>query len=141
LAVTSPSIPDLSKATLHGFIKESIMPCSTVRTDGFPSYPGLEEYNHEPQVQRHQEEGEHVLPRVHLVISQLKRWLLGTHQGAVGYDHLDDYLNEFMFRFNRRKSASRGKLFYRLAQQVVQIDPVPFASLIKPQQVGPGGVK
>jgi hypothetical protein len=67
--------------------------------------------------------------------------LLGTHQGAVGYDHLDDYLNEFMFRFNRRKSASRGKLFYRLAQQVVQIDPVPFASLIKPQQVGPGGVK
>jgi hypothetical protein len=67
--------------------------------------------------------------------------LLGTHQGAVGYDHLDDYLNEFTFRFNRRKSASRGKLFYRLAQQAVQIDPVTFAILLKPQQVVPGGVK
>jgi len=54
---------------------------------------------------------------------------------------LDDYLNEFTFRFNRRKSASRGKLFYRLAQQAVQIDPVPFAKLVKPQPVGPGGVK
>lgn len=135
------TIPDLSKATLHGFIKESIALGSTIRTDGFPSYPGLEEYSHEPLVQRHQEEGEHVLPRVHLVISQLKRWLLGTHQGSVGHDHLDDYLNEFTFRFNRRKSASRGKLFYRLAQQAVQIDPVPFASLIRPQPVVPGGVK
>jgi hypothetical protein len=75
--------PDLSKATLHGFIKESIAPGSTIRTVGFPSYPGLEEYSHELHVQRHQEEGEHVLPRVHLVISQLKRWLLGTHQGSV----------------------------------------------------------
>ena len=127
------TIPDVSKATRHGFIKESIVPGSTVRTDGFPSYPGLEGYGHELHVQRHQEEGEYVLPRVHLVISQLKRWLLGTHQGAVGYDHLDDYLNEFTFRFNRRKSASRGKLFYRLAQQAVQIDPVTFAILVKPQ--------
>jgi transposase-like protein len=135
------TIPDLSKATLHGFIKESIVPGSTVRTDGFPSYPGLEEYGHELHVQRHQEEGEYVLPRVHLVISQLKRWLLGTHQGSVGHDHLDDYLNEFTFRFNRRKSASRGKLFYRLAQQAVQIEPVPFAILVKPQLVVPGGVK
>jgi transposase-like protein len=140
LAVTSPSIPDLSKATLHGFIQESIMPGSTVRTDGFPSYPGLEEYNHASGAAPSRRGGA-CFARVHLVISQLKRWLLGTHQGAVGYDHLDDYLNEFMFRFNRRKSASRGKLFYRLAQQAVQIDPVPFASLIKPQQVGPGGVK
>jgi hypothetical protein len=72
------------------------------------------------------------------VISLLKRWLMGTHQGAVGHDHLDDYLDEFAFRFNRRTSASRGKLFYRLAQQV---DPAPFAILIKPQPVGPGGVK
>ena len=60
---------------------------------------------------------------------------------AVSAEHLDDYLNEFTFRFNRRKSASRGKLFYRLAQQAVQIEPVPFASLVKPQQVVRGGVK
>ena len=56
-------------------------------------------------------------------------------------DHLDDYLNEFTFRFNRRTSASRGKLFYRLAQQAVQVDPAPFASLAKPQPIAFGGVK
>jgi hypothetical protein len=59
----------------------------------------------------------------------------------VSAEHLDDYLNEFTFRFNRRTSASRGKLFYRLAQQAVQIESVPFAKLVKPQPVGPGGVK
>ena len=58
-----------------------------------------------------------------------KRWLLGTHQGAIGHEHLDYYLDEFTFRFNRRKSASRGKLFYRLAQQAMQVDPAPIVSL------------
>lgn len=72
---------------------------------------------------------EHLLPRAHRVFSLLKRWLLGTHQGAIGQEYLDDYLNEFTFRFNRRKSVSRGKLFYRLVQQAVQVDPVPFAKL------------
>jgi hypothetical protein len=67
------------------------------------------------------------------VASLLKRWLLGTHQGAVGDEYLDYYLDEFTFRFNRRTSTSRGKLFYRLAQQAVQIDPVPFGSLVPPQ--------
>jgi len=71
----------------------------------------------------------------------LKRWLMGTHQGAVSAEHFDDYLNEFTFRFNRRTSASRGKLFYRLAQQAVQIAPVPFAKLVKPQPIASGGVK
>jgi hypothetical protein len=66
---------------------------------------------------------------------------MGTHQGAVSAEHLDDYLNEFTFRFNRRTSASRGKLFYRLAQQVIQTEPVPFAKLVKPQPIGVGGVK
>ncbi|MHB1702268.1 MAG: hypothetical protein ACYCSN_19465 [Acidobacteriaceae bacterium] len=56
-------------------------------------------------------------------------------------EHLDDCLKEFTFRFNRRTSASRGKLFYRLAQQAVRIEPVPLAKLVKPQPVGPGGVK
>jgi hypothetical protein len=59
----------------------------------------------------------------------------------VSAEHLDDYLNEFTFRFNRRTSASYGKLFYRLAQQAVQIEPVPLAKLVKPQPVGPSGVK
>ncbi|MHB2008454.1 MAG: IS1595 family transposase, partial [Acidobacteriaceae bacterium] len=68
-------------------------------------------------------------------------WMLGTHQGAIGQDHLDDYLDEFTFRFNRRTSKSRGKLFYRLVQQAVQVGPVPFAILVKPQHLVFGGVK
>jgi hypothetical protein len=70
------------------------------------------------------------LPRVHRVAALLKRWLLGTHQGAVSPDHLDYYLDEFTFRFNRRRSASRGKLFYRLLQQAVQAGPVTYDDMI-----------
>ncbi len=95
-----------------------------------PSYLAMNGFTHERQVQRQQDEGEHLLPRVHQVVSLLKRWLLGTHQGAVGHAHLDYYLDEFTFRFNRRNSRSRGKLFYRLLQQVVQVDPVPFRCII-----------
>ncbi len=71
-----------------------------------------------------------LLPRVHRVVSLLKRWILGTHQGAVSHEHLDSYLDEFTFRFNRRKSRSRGKLFYRLVQQAVAVQPVPYKSLV-----------
>jgi transposase-like protein len=134
-------IPDLTRASLHGFIAQTIEPGSTVRTDGLQAYRELSGYAHERQVQRRQAEGEHLLPRVHRVVSLLKRWLLGTHQGAVGHDHLDAYLDEFTFRFNRRTSASRGKLFYRLVQQAVQVDPAPFPTLVKPQSIGVGGVK
>ena len=69
--------------------------------------------------------GDNLLPLTNRVASLLKRWLLGTHQGAVRASHLDYYLDEFTFRFNRRTSRSRGKLFYRLVQQAVAIDPVP----------------
>jgi transposase-like protein len=134
-------IPDLTKASLHGFIAGAVQPGSTVQTDGLPAYLGLEAYVHERRVQRHQREGEHLLPRVHRVVSLLKRWLLGTHQGAIGPEHLDYYLDEFTFRFNRRKSASRGKLFYRLAQQAVEVEPAPFTALVKTQHMGHGGVK
>lgn len=123
-------IPDVTRASLHGFIAEAIEPDSTVQTDGLNAYLGLEGYAHDRQVQRHQPEGEHLLPRVHQVVSLLKRWLLGTHQGAVSHEHLDYYLDEFTFRFNRRKSASRGKLFYRLLQQAIQIDPVPYQAIV-----------
>ena len=123
-------IPDVTKTSLHGFIAEAIESGSTVRTDGLNAYLGLKGYVHDRQVQRRQPEGEHLLPRVHRVVSLLKRWLLGTHQGAIGHEHLDYYLDEFTFRFNRRKSASRGKLFYRLLQQAVQIDPVPYQLIV-----------
>ena len=123
-------IPDTTRTSLHGFIADVVEPGSTVRTDGLNAYLGLKDYEHDRQIQRRQPEGEHLLPRVHRVVSLLKRWLLGTHQGAIGYDHLDYYLDEFTFRFNRRRSASRGKLFYRLLQQAVQIDPVPYHAII-----------
>ena len=129
---------DLTKASLHGFITRTVAPGGTVRTDGLPAYHGLEGYIHIRQIQRRQAVGIHFHPRAHSVISLLKRWLLGTHQGAVNPEHLEYYLDEFTFRFNRRKSASRGKLFYRLAQQAVQVEPTVFKSLIRPQHIAGG---
>jgi hypothetical protein len=75
-----------------------------------------------------------LLPREHLVISLLKRWLMGTHQGAVSHMHLDYYLDEFTIRFNRRKSMNRGKLFYRLAQQAVAVEPMPLDKILHPEK-------
>jgi hypothetical protein len=115
-----------------------------VHTDGWLGYEPLQArgYIHQVTFLRGQQKSpSELLPRVHRVISLLKRWLLGTHQGAIGLHHLDDYLDEFTFRFNGRTSASRGKLFYRLAQQAVQVDPAPFATLIEPQPIALGGVK
>ena len=124
-------ISDITRASLHGFIRESIEPGSTVVTDGLQAYRSMNAYRHERRVQVSQDAGEEqLLPRVHRVASLLKRWLLGTHHGAIGHAHVDDYLNEFTFRFNRRTSASRGKFFYRLAQQAVQVDPAPYDTLI-----------
>lgn len=128
-------IADFDRATLHGFIRSSIEPGSTVCTDGLNSYREMERFVHHREVQRRSGPGEHLLPRVHRAISLLKRWMLGTHQGAVRPQHLDDYLNEFAFRFNRRKSASRGKLFFRLAQHAVQITPMTYEQLVRPQDV------
>lgn len=128
-------IATADRTNLHGFIREAIELGSTVCTDGLQAYRRLTGYRHDRQVQRQQSPDEHLLPRVHRVISLLKRWLLGTHQGAVGQDYLDYYLDEFTFRFNRRTSRSRGKLFYRLAQQAVQVSPAPFDSLIKSQSL------
>lgn len=71
-----------------------------------------------------------LLPRVHRVASLLKRWLLGTHQGGVSRDHLDYSLDESTFRFNRRTSRHRGKLFYRLVEQAAAVGPTPYARLV-----------
>jgi hypothetical protein len=70
------------------------------------------------------------MPGVHRVASLLQRWLLGTHHGRVGHEHLDAYLNEFTFRFNRRNSRRRGLLFYRLLEQAVAADPITYRSLV-----------
>lgn len=133
-------IVDASGDSLHGFIAESIDPGSTIRTDGWNGYEGLRKlgYKHEVKIlsRRGKDAATRLLPRVHRVAALLKRWILGTHQGAVSMDHLDYYLDEFTFRFNRRTSASRGKLFYRLLQQAAQVEPKPYRSLVHPNSLG-----
>jgi hypothetical protein len=70
------------------------------------------------------------MPRVHRVASLLKRWLLGTHQGGISVRQADFYLDEFVFRFNRRRSRHVGMLFYRLVEQAAQAEHVGYASLV-----------
>ena len=128
-------IPDASAASLEPFLQESVQAGSVVHTDGWPGYNGVKEkgYVHRVTVIRgSQSTASELMPRVHRVVSLLKRWLMGTHQGAVSHKHLDYYLDECTFRFNRRKSKSRGKLFFRLVQQAVAIDPVPLDTIIHP---------
>ena len=128
-------VSNLSRATLHTFIAENIEPGSVVRTDGLETYSGLTGYRHDPRVIAGSgKTADELLRRVHRVVSLLKRWLLGTHQGAVSHKHLDYYLDEFTFRFNRRTSASRGKLFYRLVQQATQVEPHPYQTIVHPHR-------
>ena len=104
-------------------------------TDGWEGYAELPEhgYRHRPRViSGSGRTASAVLPRVHRVASLLKRWLLGTHHGGVSRQQLDVYLDEFTFRFNRRTSSHRGKLFHRLLQQAVAIAPIPYTRLIRP---------
>lgn len=117
-------IPDASMMTLHEAVADCIEPGSTVRTDQWRGYNGLDAVGYERVVARKDAiVGDDALPLVNLVASLLKRWLLGTHQGGVRPTHLDYYLDEFTFRFNRRTSGSRGLLFYRLIEQAVAAGP------------------
>ena len=127
-------VPDGSAASLHGFIQQAISPGSTVHTDGWAPYQGIEKLGYGHTITRLKGKGKEAavesLPRVHRIASLLKRWLLGAHQGAVVTAKLDYYLDEFTFRFNRRRSASRGKLFFRLLQQAVQVGPVTYDTIV-----------
>lgn len=113
-------VPDASASSLGGFVQAMILSGSTVQTDDWLGYAKLPGLGYERQVLAPDE-----LKLPHLVASLLKRWLLGTYQGAVRPSHLAYYLDEFTFRFNRRTSRHRGKLFYRLVQQALMIDSVP----------------
>lgn len=127
-------IPDASAVSLQQFIRGAIEPGSVVHTDGWEGYRSLGEngYRHKVTILRGQgkDAAIELLPRVHRVAGLLKRWLLGTHQGSVSGNHLDYYLDEFTFRFNRRKSRSRGKLFYRLVEQALNVEPSPYHSMV-----------
>ena len=127
-------IPDASAMSIRPFIIQAIEPGSTIITDGWEGYNGLEAhgYVHEVRVVRGSGVSRNnLLPLVHRVVSLLKRWILGTHQGAVSPEHIDYYLDEFTFRFNRRTSRHRGKLFYRLLQHAMAIDPTTYGQIIK----------
>ena len=126
-------VQNASAASLMPFVEESVEPGSVVVTDNWSGYDPLKKKDYQRRIisiNNRREQASQLLPRVHLAISLLKRWMLGTHQGAVSHEHLDYYLDEFVFRFNRRRSRSRGKLFYRLVQQAMAVDPTPYRSIV-----------
>lgn len=120
-------VPDASGANLLPFVSDVVVTGSSVLTDGWRGYNGLGErgYAHKRTILHTSNDLAHVLmPGVHRIASLLKRWVLGTHQGSVTPDHLQSYLEEFTFRFNRRTSRSRGLVFRRLLEQAVVTGPV-----------------
>ena len=125
-------VQDASAESLESAIIEAVEPGADIHTDGWSGYRGLRARGYEHEIVRASAAvGEDLLPLVHRVVSLLKRWLMGTHQGAVSHCHLDYYLDEFTFRFNRRTSRYRGKLFYRLVAQAANIDPVLYSTMVK----------
>jgi len=128
-------VQDVSAASLIPFVEATVGPGAAVHTDGWPSYGTLGEhgYVHTKTILSGSESPAHVsMPGVHRVASLLKRWFLGTHQGSVSSQHLDAYLNEFTFRFNRRKSRRRGLLFHRLLQQAALTPPTTYKNTVHP---------
>jgi transposase-like protein len=129
-------LPDASGPTLNAFVSENVEPGATVITDAWAGYNGIRQlgYIHDRRSQRatraRGEDPGELLPGVHRVASLVKRWLLGTHQGSVEEAHLSSYLNEFVFRFNRRSSRSRGLVFYRVLELAAGHDPVRYRELI-----------
>lgn len=129
----------ISEASADGlclFINEASEPGSTIITDGWRGYNFLSKpknYRHEVKtISGSGKQAHGLLPHVHMVDSLVKRWINGTHQGNVPPKHLSYYLDEYAFRFNRKLSTYRGKLFYRLIQQAVSITPKPYNELVNP---------
>ena len=139
-------VADASAESLQGFVMDHVEPGSTIVTDGWPPYQGLAHlgYVHDRRSQgaarARGDDPVKLLPAVHRVASLAKRWLLGTHQGSVDDAHLVSYLDEFVFRFNRRRSRSRGMVFYRVLELAVAHEPMRYQDLIaspRPKKVPP----
>ena len=127
-------LPDVSASSLMPFVRDVVEEGSEIQTDGWGGYNELSKcgYQHERTVLSNTGDPAHVsMPGVHRVAALLKRWLLSTHQGSVSKKHLDYYLDEYTFRFNRRTSRSRGMLFYRLMEQAVMTAPLPYRQLVQ----------
>ena len=134
-------VETIDRDTIKSFVKDYVEPRAIVVTDGLSVYDelGAAGFDHRPHVMSTGGDvAQKQLEHVHLVISLLKRWLGATHQGAVAPSHLQAYLDEFAFRFNRRLSHHRGKLFYRLMQQAVTMRPPAVKEMYVPktQDVG-----
>jgi len=129
-------IPDASSDSLNRFIENNIEQSSTIVTDGWASYNNLVNMGYVHKIQKAvvKEDDEEVLPNVHRIASLLKRWLLGTHQSYLNKNKLEYYLYEYVFRYNRRTSTSRGLLFLRLLEQVVITEPVSYKEIINQNQ-------
>jgi transposase-like protein len=128
-------LADASSASLHPFVTGCVEPGATVITDAWMGYHGLAGlgYVHQRRSQRaaraRGDDPGKLLPAVHRVASLAKRWLLSTHQGSVEEAHLQSYLDDFVFRFNRRRSRSRGLVFYRLLELAAGHDPVRYRDI------------
>ncbi len=126
-------VPNVAGESLVPFICDVVKPGSVVMTDGWGGYNTVLDkgYQHEQTVLSSSGDPAHVaMPGVYRIAALLKRWLLGTHQGAVSVEHLDYYPDEYTFRFNRRTSRYRGLLFYRLLEQAVTTEPAPYRSMV-----------
>ena len=128
-------ISDATSENLLAFVQDNVEKGATIITDGWSSYNDLikKGYEHEVQKATVNEDEEEVLPGVHRIASLLKRWLLGTHQSYVNKNKLEYYLDEYVFRYNRRTSKSRGLLFLRLIEQCVAAEPISYEDIIKNQ--------
>jgi len=125
-------IENASGTNLNAFVCDAIAKGTTVHTDGWTGYNGLSGlgYEHKRTILASSGDPAHVsMPGVHRIASLLKRWILGTHQGSVVPEHLQSYLEEFTFRFNRRNSKNRGFVFFRLMEQVVSTKPITVADI------------
>ena len=126
------AIDDFSAASLHGFMAANIAPDSTAKTDGWPGYPGAAQITHEPHIIGPMA-AHVVLPWVHRVFSNLKTWALGVYHGLRA-KHLQAYLDEFVFRFNRRRT--RHAAFRSLLGLASNAKPVTYKMLITPELRG-----
>lgn len=129
-------VPNVKAASLVPFVCDVVEAGSLISTDGYEAYNSLPShgYRHKKHILSSSDSPAHVsMPAVHRVASLLKRWFMGTHQGSVHGAHLQSYLEEYTFRFNRRNSRRRGLLFYRLIQQVVVTAPATYKEIVGKQ--------
>ena len=122
-------ISDVKRKSLKSFIENNIEKNSELITDGWTAYKSITGYTHTISNDTVNSDNEEILPNVHRVASLLKRWLLGTHQKYLVGNNTQHYLDEFTFRYNRRKSLSRGLLFQRIMEQAVKHEPIKYSEI------------